>query len=255
MGSGPSDSRIQAQKSKTDHPKQRELTLLSDTPITSDTGNDNHSDAETELYSPPEDDPDSEPEPVAPKGKFTIKTKSLKKARIYNSSFCDKTCDSAKLLVEHHNKSHKILYCGDCSRAFNNITTYKRHVRSHSAKGVTCKDCGKNFAYQSQLNTHSTVHSNIRFKCDRENCDKSFKNNGDLTRHLKQHTATAYKCPDCDYENVDIRNFESHRLYHSRITKHSCEYCAEEFIYNSQLQRHLNDNACQWIKPSASPDY
>ena len=250
LGGGPSEDRIKAQNSRTDHPKQRELTILSNSENDSD-----HSDEDTRLYSPIGDDSDSEPEQPAPKGKFTIRTKSLKKPRSHNCSFCDKKFDSAKLLVDHHNKCHKILYCGDCSRAFNNKTTYKRHVRSHSTKGVTCKDCGKNFAYQSQLNTHSAVHSNTRFKCDREKCDKSFKNIGDLTRHLKQHNAPKHKCPDCDYENADIRNFESHRLYHSRITKYYCEYCDEEFIYNSQLQRHLKDNVCKWIKRSASPDY
>ena len=70
----------------------------------------------------------------------------------------------------------------------------------------------------------------LDLKCDRVNCDKSFKNVGDLTRHLKQHTSTKHKCPDCDYENVDLRNFESHRHRHSRITKYYCESCEEEFI-------------------------
>ena len=255
VGSGPSDSRILVQNSKTDPPKQRELRILSDTPVTSETGNEDLSDADTELYSPPEDEVDSGPEQPAPKGKFTIKTKSLKKPRSYNCSFCDKTFTSAKLLVAHHNKSHKILYCKDCSHAFKNKTTYKRHVRSHSVKGVTCNDCGKKFAYQSQLNTHKAVHSTTRFKCDHINCDKSFKNIGDLTHHKKQHTAPKHKCPDCDYANVDMRNFESHQLFHSRIIKYYCDHCNKEFVYNSQLQRHIKDNVCQRIKQSFSPDY
>ena len=256
VGSGPSDSRMQSQNARTDHPKQRELTILSDTPVTSDAGSgqkDESSDAETILNSPNDDEAEQD-EPV-PKGKFTIKTRRLRKPRTYDCLFCDKQFDSAKRLVKHHNKSHKIMYCGECSRAFRNLTTYKRHVKSHSSKGVTCGDCGKNFAYQSQLNTHSAVHSKTRFKCNKENCDKSFKNSGDLTRHLKQHTAQKHKCPDCDYENVDLRNFESHRLRHSRITKYSCESCEEEFVYNSQLQRHLKDNVCERMKPSSSPNY
>ena len=215
VGSGPSESRISAQHSKTNHPKQRELTVRSDTHSNSEAMTNVSSDADTEPYTPPSDDEvDSEPEQPVPKGKFNIKTKSLKKTRTYNCSFCDKSFASAKLFVEHHTKSHKILYCGECSRAFNNKTTYNRHVRSHSTKGVSCNDCGKKFAYQSQLNTHSAVHSNVKFECDLDNCDKKFKNKGDLVRHLKQHSAPKHKCPDCDYENADIRNFESHRLYH-----------------------------------------
>ena len=62
VGSGPSKSRIIAQNSKTHHPKQRELKILSDTPVTSETGNEELSDADTELYSPSEGEPDSEPE-------------------------------------------------------------------------------------------------------------------------------------------------------------------------------------------------
>ena len=52
VGPGPSDSRILSQYVKTDHPKQRELTIVSNTPDISDTGNNDQSDADTELYSP-----------------------------------------------------------------------------------------------------------------------------------------------------------------------------------------------------------
>ena len=107
-----------------------------------------------------------------------------------------------KLLTAHRNKSHKIMYCKKCSEAFNNKTTYKRHVRSHSNKGVSCSICGKSFVYQSQLNTHSMVHNDTRFSCNHNNCTKSFKNQGDLTHHLKLHTAPKHKCPDCDYEKL-----------------------------------------------------
>ena len=258
VGSGPSDSRISSQHTKTDHPKQRELTVCPELPSTSETGNNNSSDADTESYSPPSDieaDNKSESNHIVPKGKFTIKTKSLKKAKTFNCSFCDDEFDSAKLLDEHQNNSHKIMYCGECSRAFSKKTTYARHIRSHTKKGMVCNDCGKKFGYQSQLNTHKTVHSNVKYECDLANCDKKFKNKGDLVRHLKQHSAPKHKCLDCEYENADIRNFESHQLYHSRIAKYHCDHCEKDFVYNSQLQRHLKDNECQRTKSSASPDY
>ena len=124
VGSDPSDSRMLAQNAKTDHPKQHEFTILSDTPVTSDTGNNNdQSDADTIFYTPPDDDPGSEQDEPTPKGKFTIQTKKLRKPHTYNCLFCDKNFDSAKCLVKHHNKSHKIMYCGECSRAFHNLTT------------------------------------------------------------------------------------------------------------------------------------
>ena len=57
LGCGPSEDRIKAQNSRTDHPKQHELTILSDSETDSD-----HSDEDTKLYSPIGDDSDSEPE-------------------------------------------------------------------------------------------------------------------------------------------------------------------------------------------------
>ena len=65
---------------KTVHPTQR-LRILSDTPVTSSTDDDevDISDAPTELY-----DPDSlENEDVKPKGTFQITTKTLKKQKRY----------------------------------------------------------------------------------------------------------------------------------------------------------------------------
>ena len=112
--------------------------------------------------------------------------------------------------------------------------THARHLKSHSGSGQICPVCGKQFAFASQLKTHQTVHSDEKHKCTYGNYDKSFKNTGDLTRYLKQHTSKMHKCPDCDYKNADIRNFESHRFRHSQITRYVCEYCDEEFVYNAQ---------------------
>ena len=250
QSSGPSSSRILAQNNKTVHPKQR-LRILSDTPVTSSTDDDEAdiSDAPTELY-----DPDSiENEDTKPKGTFQITTKTLKKQKRYPCKECDAICNSSRELTIHHHRKHNLMYCTDCNKGFNNPTTFHRHVKSHSSSCV-CKICGKHFAYQSQLTTHDVVHSETRHKCKINNCSKSFKNIGDLTRHMKLHTGETHKCTDCDYEHADIRNFESHRQKHSRITKYVCKLCNKDFIYNSQLQRHLAKQECT-VKRSNSPDY
>ena len=57
------------------------------------------SDAETEPYSTPENQDTGNSTPNVPKGKFNITTKGLKKARRYSCLFCEKICDSAKLLT------------------------------------------------------------------------------------------------------------------------------------------------------------
>ena len=246
---GPSDNRINSQNNKTVHPTQRLLPIKSDIPVMSSSDKD-ISDAATELY-----DPDVEDEkPDAPKGAFKITVKSLKKTKKYHCKYCDKCFDSSRNLTDHHQKCHKILYCKQCNRAFNNPTTYSRHLKGHSSKGQTCAICGKGFAYESQLKTHQSVHSKTRHKCTFESCTRDFKNIGDLTRHLKQHNSEKHQCLDCDYNNADLRNFESHRLKHSRITKYSCDVCHQEFIYNTQYQRHITEKKCK-VKRSASPEY
>ena len=80
------------------------------------------------------------------------------------------------------------------------------------------------------------MHSKIRHKCTYKTYTRDFKNVGDLTRHFKLHKAEGHQCPDCEYNNPDIRNFELHRLSHSRITKYKCSKCGKEFIYNTQYQ-------------------
>ena len=248
---GPSEERVIAQNQQTVHPKQRlppskpSSAESTDSPTTN-----NSSSAETEIYTP-DSEPDSRP---APKGKFNITTKTLKKSKKYKCKYCEVICDSSKSLTDHHQHKHKIMYCKICNKAFNNPTTYNQHLKSHTKSGQACEICGKRFAYASQLKTHQSVHSNERHVCSHNNCSKSFKNLGDLTRHEKQHTGEKHQCPDCDYSSIDIRNFESHRFRHSQITQYSCEFCGEEFVYNTQYQRHIKDYKCK-LKCSDSPEY
>ena len=227
--SGPSAARIDAQYRLTEPPQQRlppsrPTSTEASSSINDSAPADTDSDA-TEIYEPSEYE--------APKGRFRITTRTLKKGKKYKCKYCEKICDSSRELTEHHRRRHKILYCNVCNEAFNNPTTHARHLKSHTIKGHSCPDCGKEFAYASQLATHQSVHSTDRLKCEFKNCSKSFKNVGDLKRHHKQHTSVKHQCPDCPYSNADLRNFESHRLIHSRIAKYICETCSEEFVYNT----------------------
>ena len=102
------------------HPTQWLLPAKSDTPTTSSSDK-NDSEAATEIY-----DPDvQEEEEDAPKGAFRITVKHLKKVKKYNCKYYDSSFDSLKKLTSHHQKSHKIMYCNLCNRAFNNPTTVK----------------------------------------------------------------------------------------------------------------------------------
>ena len=256
--SGPSQQRMVAQNQQTVHPAQR---LPPSKPTSSDPSTESDgaaqltsspSDAETELYVSDNDNVTKSP---APHGRFKITTKTLAKTSKKHCKFCEFVCENAKALFDHHQKNHKILYCKLCNRAFNNKVTYARYMKSHSDTGHVCTLCNKRFAFRSQLKTHQTVHFDETHKCTQDNCDKSFKNKGDLTRHLKQHNSELHECPDCDYKNVDIRNFALHRFKHSQITQYVCEQCGEEFVFNTQYRRHLKTLKCKSEKGSSSPEY
>ena len=67
--------------------------------------------------------------------------------------------------------------------------------------------------------------TNPSFFCVHPNCDKAFFNESDLTRHTKRNNSKYYQCLDCPYKDTDKRNYDSHRLSHSRIAKYKCEAC------------------------------
>ena len=241
--------RIASQQNKTVHPTRRLKPVKPKKRAASLTKSD-ESDASTEAYVPPNEEDTSE----TPKGSFRITVKSITNRKRCCCKFCKGSFSNAKQLAEHIQKNHRSMYCKDCGQGFTNYISYKRHLKCHGDKGHKCTICGKAFAFASQLQTHQTVHSAVRHKCTYGTCSKTFKNVGDLTRHLALHTAPKHQCPDCPYSHSDIRNFESHRLKHSQITKYVCSKCSQEFVFNTQYRRHLKDRKCA-IKRSSFPDY
>ena len=140
---------------------------------------------------------------------------------------CKTRVDSAQALKDHHQQSHGIMYCSDCKKAFNNQLSLTRHQYEHKSQPFVCKTCGEDFPFESQYKTHQLTHS-IRQKhaCTYSDCSKRFKNKGDMNRHIKEHTSAWLTCPDCpDYRTKEKRNFEYHRLSHSKIDRYWCELC------------------------------
>ena len=196
-----------------------------------------------------------------PKGKGSFAThsftlKKTKRHHKYGCKLCKEVLDSAHLLTVHHQQKHSILYCDECTKAFNNPTSLVRHKYQHKDLHFHCA-CGALFAFSRQLQTHSVIHCrHASHHCVYPNCNRSFKNKGGLKRHASEHYGKLHECPDCEYKNSDILNLESHQLKHSDITKYMCKACRQGFKYNTQLRRHCNDpKKCKGPKKSASPEY
>ena len=191
------------------------------------------------------------------KGTFETQSfhlKRSKRARKFGCKLCTVVCASTKELIQHHQQKHNILYCDACSKAFNNPSSLARHKYTHKELKFKCSDCDQQFAFESNLQTHRVSHRTIPSHCCvYPNCQHKFKNKGDLTRHAKEHDGIVHKCPDCTYENPDVRNLESHRLHHSAIEKYACQLCGQTFRYSNQRRHHINDKKCP--KRSSSPEH
>ena len=191
------------------------------------------------------------------KGTFTTQSfyfKKSKKPRKIRCKLCNTVCNSNKELTQHHQLKHNILYCDECSKAFNNPLSLAKHQYSHRELCFKCMDCDEEFAFGSKLKAHRISHRTFATHCCAyPNCKKHFKNKGDLTRHVKEHNVVVHECPDCPYKNSDIRNLASHRLTHTNIEKYVCELCSKTFRFSTQKRRHLNDRKCP--KLSNSPEH
>ena len=186
-----------------------------------------------------ETDVDEPPTKVVPVSRGT--------KRKYGCRLCTSRFESAQALKDHHVQTHGIMYCSDCSKAFNNQLSLTRHKYEHKSHPFVCNTCGDDFPFESQYQTHLLTHSDCRkHACNFTNCNRRFKNKGDLNRHLKEHSSTWMTCPDCpEYKTKQKRNFELHRLKHSQIEKYWCERCGKGFVFNTQKLRHVNKRLCK----------
>ena len=167
---------------------------------------------------------------------------------------CQKICNSIHELSVHHQQTHHILYCDQCTKAFNNPASLAHHKYVHQEAKFQCTDCDQAFPFESTLKSHRVSHCTLAANfCFHANCTRKFKNKGDLTRHIKEHSGILHKCLACDYKNPDVRNLESHQIQHSNIEKYLCKLCDQKFKYNTQLCHHIHDKKCP--KLSGSPEH
>ena len=156
-------------------------------------------------------------------GTFTTKEHILEKkveTCKYQCRMCKEQLPSCRALTVHHQTKHGIIYCDVCGKAFNNPRSLTKHLYQHKQnKQHVCSKCKEDFPFASQLTTHKLTHrKKPNQACMYPKCGKRFKSKSDLNCHAASHTKPWLKCTDClNYRTKDKRNFESHRLTHSKI--------------------------------------
>ena len=249
---GPSNDRVKAQTQRSESPSINLPALPS--AVIDPYEEDTEIDLDAAVETPSKPDPRSSTCPK--KGTIDITQHGVKRkmaSHKYRCKECDAVMDSVHELTMHHQSNHNI--CSTCKRPYNNPMSLSQHEYEHKKKNLQCPKCDQTFTFESQVKAHMYSHcSKPSFFCVYPKWGKAFFNESDLTRHFKRHTGMVYKCIDCPYQDTDKRNYDSHRLSHSRITKYKCETCSQEFVFNTQKRRHLKDGKCP-IKRSDSPAF
>ncbi len=154
---------------------------------------------------------------------------------------CKKNVDLHKL-CDHVEEEHNVFLCLQCDGIFGSSKSYKEHIKKHDADNFKCKDCGKTFAYQSDLHHHSLTHATDKqFSCTE--CDRSFKRKSDLTFHIKtKHTQEDVppkeNCKFCDKVFDHKKKLHQHLKIHQEPS-YVCKECDEKFMWLAQLNRHM----------------
>ena len=166
----------------------------------------------------------------------------------YPCPSCPKIYDNRRALAHHQKTNHP----EDNERSMQqpkNLTSDDSKQLDNPENTLSCKCCGRKFAFQSVLSRHvkhcdGSVHPCL-------DCDKVFGTKSLLLHHVKIHsTEQNYTCTNCQKVFINKLSFRRH-IRHKVCTElfKKCEICGESFRSTSlalHKRTHLNDgsNAC-----------
>ena len=178
------------------------------------------------------------------RGELNIKCvarKKYRRTRKYTCS-CGSIFSSQKKINEHYVEEHGMLRCSTCGKPFRTPAAHRKHQYEHLPKQFKCNKCDKEYAFQSQLDSHKISHRDqATFKCMHKKCDKWFKNKGALTRHVKKHDGKTLCCKFCDYTATAIENLNGHMMKHNKLKRYVCLYCGKGFRWSQERIRHYKN--------------
>lgn len=148
----------------------------------------------------------------------------------------------------------------NCNETFGYSNVLSKHIlRKHTTiRAFPCPvtDCGIKFATLSDLQSHSTTHTQERnHKCTWVDCDDTFPHRSTLVEHLKNHANPSdklFKCSECSYQsNRRAKVVEHGKQVHEKIKPFKCDKCEMSFprpahlrIHNEAVHLRLRPLAC-----------
>ncbi|XP_044762782.1 uncharacterized protein LOC123319852 isoform X5 [Coccinella septempunctata] len=168
----------------------------------------------------------------------------------YKCSYCDRRFKQLSH-VQQHTRLHTgerpyKCHLPDCGRAFIQLSNLQQHLRNHDAqveraknRPFHCNICGKGFATESSLRTHTSKVSHQHAAliggpnattCPL--CHKMFIGGESLMEHMK-HT---HKDPNASGVAIDVID---PYLAKRRTANHPCPVCGKHYVNEGSLRKHL----------------
>ncbi|XP_022451427.1 zinc finger protein 18 [Delphinapterus leucas] len=129
--------------------------------------------------------------------------------------------------------------CRECGKAFYRNSQLDFHQRTHTGETYfQCPTCKKAFLRSSNFVKHQRIHTGEKpCKCD--TCGKGFSDFSGLRHHEKIHTGEKpYKCPICEKSFIQRSNFNRHQRVHTGEKPYKCSRCGKSFSWSSSLAKH-----------------
>ncbi|UYV65837.1 ZNF334 [Cordylochernes scorpioides] len=99
----------------------------------------------------------------------------------------------------------------------------------------TCKYCGKQLEYKSQLIVHEKTHTGKGSLCVMERSNRKFN----VAQHKITHTEEKpFTCDHCPYRSAHKTNFKVHMRKHTDSKPYICDLCGFQTSYSGSLNGH-----------------
>ena len=160
---------------------------------------------------------------------------------------CDFSDKSQKKCVRHIAEKHpEYRYkCKICAKEFRNFHTKYRHENEHKPPTKFCGICGKGYYFQSELNKHVAVHSEVLpYGCS--SFGKCFAQAKSLSRHQELHSNKTVVCSQCDKVCASQDRYYSH--YRGAHGKGYTAKCGKHYQWPAARAHHQeNCDKCMEI--------